>query len=72
MGLKTILTKKTIIVFIPADDLPGVLPVAEHDGLVHDHPLGRLCLVTPGDPYDVEVRAAGKTKVRLDCICRCN
>ena len=68
MGLKTILTKKTIIVFIPADDLPGVLPVAEHDGLVHDHPLGRLCLVTPGDPYDVEVRAGGKTKVRLDCI----
>ena len=57
---------------LPADDLLGVLPVAEHDGLVHDHPLGRLCLVTPGDPYDVEVRAAGKTKVRLDCICRCN
>ena len=59
---------KTIIGFVPADDLPGVLPVAEHDGLVHDHPLGRLCLVTPGDPYDVEVRAGGKTKVRFDCI----
>ena len=46
--------------FIPADDLPGVLSVAEHDGLVHDHTLGRLCLVTPGDPYDVEVRAGGR------------
>ena len=60
--------EKTIIGIVPADDLPGVLPVAEHDGLVHDHSLGRLCLVTPGDPYDVEVRAGGKTKVRLDCI----
>ena len=66
--MKTILTKKTLIGFVPADDLPGVLPVAEHDGLVHDHPLGRLRLVTPGDPYDVEVRAEGKTKVRLGCI----
>ena len=42
---------------LPADDLLGVLPVAEHDGLVHDHTLGGLRLVAPGDPDDVEVRA---------------
>ena len=53
--METILTK--IQDFIPADNLPGVLPVAEHDGLVHDHTLGRFCFVTPGDSYDVEVRA---------------
>ena len=54
--------------FIPADDLPGVLSVAEHDGLVHDHPLGGLCFITPGDPDDVEVRAGGKMKIRLCCV----
>ena len=40
-----------------ADNLPGVLPVGQHDALVHDHALrggaGRL----PGDPDDVEVRS---------------
>ena len=46
----------------PADDLPGVLPVAQHDRLVHDHPLRRLRLVTPRDSYDVEVRAGEKGK----------
>ena len=60
--METVLTKNVI----PADDLPGVLPVAEHDGLVHDHPLGGLCFITPGDPDDVEVRAGGKMKMRLD------
>ena len=64
--METNLTKKTMD-FIPADDLPGVLPVAEHDGLVHDHPLGGLCFITPGDADDVEVRAGRERKVRLDC-----
>ena len=48
--------------FIPADDLPGVLPVAEHDGLVHDHSLGGLCFIPPGYPDDVEVRAGERGK----------
>ena len=47
---------------LPADDLPGVLPVAQHDRLVHDHPLRRLRLVTPRDSYDVEVRAGERGK----------
>ena len=47
---------------LPTDDLPGVLPVAQHDRLVHDHPLRRLRLVTPRDSYDVEVRAGERGK----------
>ena len=39
-----------------------MLPVAQHDRLVHDHPLRRLRLVTPRDSYDVEVRAGERGK----------
>ena len=42
---------------LPTDDLPGVLPIAEHDALVHDDPLGGLHLLPPGHSDDVEVRA---------------
>ena len=45
---------------LPADDLPGVLPVAEHDALVHDDSLGGLHLLPPRHSDDVEVRAEGE------------
>ena len=38
-----------------ADDLPGVLPVGQHDALVHDHPLSGRAGRLPGDSDDVEV-----------------
>ena len=45
---------------LPADDLPGVLPIAEHDALVHDDSLGGLHLLPPRYSDDVEVRAGGE------------
>ena len=39
-----------------ADDLPGVLPVGQHDALVHDDALRGLRGCLPGHADDVEVR----------------
>ena len=38
-----------------ADHLPRVLPVGQHDALVHDHSLRGLRGGVPGHPDDVEV-----------------
>ena len=51
-----------------ADDLPGVLPVGQHDALIHDHTLGGRSRRLPGDSDDVEVRSlvrVGLGSVRL-------